>query len=165
VVERYLIALGSNMRHRRHGSPERVLRAAFAALAAAPGLDLEARSPIVGSAPIGPSQRRYANAAAVVRSGLDPAELLARLKTIEAGFGRRRAGRRWRARVLDLDIILWSAGPWVSPGLTVPHIRFRERAFVLNPAKTIAARWRDPLTGLTVGHLLARLTGPRPAPR
>jgi 2-amino-4-hydroxy-6-hydroxymethyldihydropteridine diphosphokinase len=165
VAKRYLIALGSNRHHHRHGAPERVLRAACAALAAAPELTLEAVSPIVRTVPVGPSRRRYANAAAVVRSELDPDDLLERLKALEAQFGRRRAGRRWRARVLDLDLVLWTGGPWSAPGLTVPHPRFRERAFVLRPACTIAPAWRDPLTGLTIRHLLARLTRPRPVPR
>lgn len=163
-MARYLIALGSNVRHQRHGSPERVLRAAFGALDAA-GLTLEARSPVLRTAPLGPSRRRYANAAAIVHSRLDPPALLACLKAIEAEFGARRAGRPWRARVLDLDIVLWSGGPWSSRGLTVPHAAFRTRSFVLRPAATIAPDWRDPLTGLTVHHLLARLTRPRPTPR
>ncbi len=161
---RYLIALGSNRRHPRHGAPARVLRAAIAALAASKGNRVEAVSPIVASAPLGPSQRRYANAALVLRSQRDPAALLARLQEIERSFGRRHGGRRWAARVLDLDIVLWQGGAWSSPGLTVPHIAFRKRAFVLAPAARIAPRWRDPLTGLTVVHLRARLTQPRPLP-
>jgi len=162
---RYLIALGSNVRHHRYGAPERVLRAAFDVLDDAKGLELEARSPIGRSDPLGPSLRRYANAAAIVRSTLAPEDMLARLKAIEGAFGRRRAGRRWSARVLDLDIVLWSAGPWCSPGLTIPHPAFRARAFVLTPAATLAAAWRDPISGLTIHHLLARLTRPRPSPR
>lgn len=141
-----------------------MLRAAFAALDAK-GLKLRAVSPIMASAPLGPSLRRYANAAAVVKTKLEPEELLGRLKAIEQRFGRRRGGQRWRARVLDLDIVLWSAGPWCSPGLVVPHPEYRRRSFVLAPAAQVAADWRDPLTGLTIRHLLTRLTRPRPAPR
>lgn len=164
MAQSYLIALGSNVRHHRHGPPERVLRAAFAALDRA-GFEIETRSTVFRSAPLGPSRRRYANAAAVLRTELDPAELLARLKRIERSFGRRHGGRRWRARVLDLDIVLWSGGAWASPGLTVPHLAFRARAFVLRPAAEIAPGWRDPMTGLTVRQLFARLTRPRPTRR
>ncbi|MBS0475742.1 MAG: 2-amino-4-hydroxy-6-hydroxymethyldihydropteridine diphosphokinase, partial [Proteobacteria bacterium] len=71
---------------------------------------------------------------------------------------------RWTSRVLDLDVIFWSAGTWVSPGLTVPHLEFRQRAFVLQPAAAIAPRWRDPLTGLTPRHLAARLAKPKRRP-
>lgn len=138
-----------------------MLRAAIAAL----GFKLEAVSPIIASAPLGASRRRYANAALIVRSSLDPETLLARLKAIEARFGRRRGGQPWRARVLDLDIVLWDGGCWSSPGLTIPHIAFRSRAFVLTPASAIAPRWRDPVTGLTLRQLRARLTRPRPLPK
>ncbi|MEO6092653.1 MAG: 2-amino-4-hydroxy-6-hydroxymethyldihydropteridine diphosphokinase [Novosphingobium sp.] len=154
-ARRYLVALGSNVRHPRHGRPEGVLRAAFAALDR-DGLSLEAVSPIIASAPLGPSRRRYANAAAIVRSDLAPPAALGRLHRIEHAFGRRRRGARWGARVLDLDIILWEGGTWSSDGLTIPHIAFRTRAFVLNPAARIAGCWRDPLTGLTLRHLRAR---------
>ena len=138
-----------------------MLRAVIAAL----GFKLEAGSPIIASAPLGASRRRYANAAVVVRSNLGPEALLARLKAIEARFGRRRGGQRWRARVLDLDIVLWEGGCWSSPGVTIPHIAFRSRAFVLTPASAIAPRWRDPITGLTMRQLRARLTRPRPLPK
>lgn len=82
--------------------------------------------------------------------------MLARLKGIERAFGRRR-GQRWSARVIDLDIVLWSGGPWSSPGLTIPHMAFRERDFVLAPLLGVAPDWRDPLSGLTVRQLHARL--------
>ena len=162
--QRYLIALGSNQRHVRFGSPEKVLAAALLALDRKQ-IKLLASAPTIRSAPLGPSRRRYANSAALVKSKLDPLEVLARLKHIEAKFGRRRGGQRWTARVLDLDVVLWSGGVWSSPGLNVPHPEFRTRSFVLGPASVIAPRWRDPITGLSLRQLHARLTRPRPAPR
>ena len=112
------------------------------------------------SRPIGPSLRSYANTVALVTSELLPPEVLERLKAIEREFGRRPGGQRWSSRVLDLDIILWSGGSFVGPGLVVPHPRFRERAFVLAPAVSLVPDWRDPITGLTVRQLHARLTRP-----
>ena len=162
--QRYLIALGSNKRHHRHGRPHQVLRAALIALAES-GLTVEAESPILVSAPLGPSLRRYANGAALVSTDLVPDELLAALKTIEQRFGRRSGGQRWASRVLDLDLVLWSGGAWSSPGLIVPHAAYRERDFVLTPATALAPRWRDPLSGLSLRQLKARLTRPRPMPR
>ncbi len=164
LKHRYLIALGSNKRHYRYGAPAAVLRAALSALDKH-GCTLKAASPIIISAPIGPSQRQYANAAAQVKTRFDPDEMLAHLQAMEAKFGRRSGGQRWSARVLDLDIVLWSGGPWSGPGLTIPHPAFRARAFVLGPAKVIAAHWRDPITHCTIGQLYARLTKPRPLPR
>ena len=163
MSQRYLIALGSNQRHARFGLPERVLAAALAALGKR-GIKVKAAGPVIRSAPLGPSLRRYANSAALVKCKLDPDELLDQLKQIERHFGRRSGGQRWQARVLDLDIVLWSGGAWSTPGLTVPHPAFRERGFVLQPAATIAGNWRDPLSGLSLRQLHARLTRPRRIP-
>jgi 2-amino-4-hydroxy-6-hydroxymethyldihydropteridine diphosphokinase len=163
VAWRYLIALGSNRRHHRHGLPRAVLAAALAALAGE-GVTVEMTSPVLHTAPLGPSRRRYANAAALVRTALPPPDLLARLKAVERAFGRRRGGQRWAARVLDLDIVLWQGGAWTGAGLSIPHRAFRQRAFVLTPATRIAPRWRDPVTGLTLRQLSARLTRSQPLP-
>ncbi len=151
LPHRYLIALGSNQRHVRHGGPYKVIAAAVRTLQAH-GCAIEAVSPTIASAPIGPSQRRYANAAAVIAAGHEPEALLDLLKTIERTFGIRR-GQRWSQRVLDIDIILWSGGNWHSGGqypLAIPHPAYRTRDFVLSPAAIIAGPWRDPQTGLTI---------------
>lgn len=153
----YAIALGSNRRS-RHGSPAETLRAALAELRPV------AVSRIHATPALGPAGRGFANAVAIVESKLAPDELLAELKAQERAFGRR-PGRRWGPRVLDLDIILWSEGPWDGPGPIVPHVEFRNRAFVLKPLAELAPDWRDPLSGLTVRQLLFRLTRPVPQHR
>jgi 2-amino-4-hydroxy-6-hydroxymethyldihydropteridine diphosphokinase len=124
-----------------------------------------AASPAILTDPVGPSIRRYANAAAVIETSLEPLALLAALKRIERAFGRRAGGQRWSARVIDLDVVLWSGGPFAAPSLTIPHPLFRERRFVLGPALAIAGQWRDPLSGLTLRQIHARLTRPRPLRR
>ncbi|WP_066560471.1 2-amino-4-hydroxy-6-hydroxymethyldihydropteridine diphosphokinase [Croceicoccus bisphenolivorans] len=152
---RYLIALGGNVPHVRHGNPTSVLRAAIAELSAR-GQDVIAASRIVRSRPIGPSRRQYANGAVLLASEHEPPEMLELLKGLERDFDRSSRGRRWSARTLDCDIILWSGGAWGAPGLTIPHPEFRTRSFVLEPSAEIARRWRDPLTSLTIGQLLFR---------
>ncbi|AXJ95433.1 MULTISPECIES: 2-amino-4-hydroxy-6-hydroxymethyldihydropteridine diphosphokinase [unclassified Sphingomonas] len=151
----YAIGLGSNRRG-RHGGPAAEVRAALAALG-----DVIAASPIVATPPLGPSIRRFANAAALIESAETPPHLLARLKRIEAAFGRRR-GRRWGARVIDLDILLWSGGRWRDARLTVPHVALAQRAFVIVPLVRIAPGWRDPVSGRTIRQLAARIDAPRP---
>lgn len=150
----YAIAIGSNRRG-RHGAPEREVAAAIAVLGS-----VSARSRIHGTPPLGPSNRRFANAAVILESDEAPPALLRRLKRIERDFGRRR-GRTWGARVIDLDIVLWSGGAWSDPQLTVPHRLFRARDFVLAPLVEVAPDWRDPVTGLRVRHLAARLARAR----
>lgn len=166
--QRYLIALGANMRHPLYGSPRRVLRAALAELGRGLGR-VEACSRLIETAPLGPSRRRYMNAVAILESAITPPDLMEALASIEARFGRRRRGKAWQARVLDLDIVLWSGGAWAQDDgqtcLVLPHPAYRERDFVLGPARTIAGSWRDPLTGLTIRQAFARLTKPRHAPR
>jgi 2-amino-4-hydroxy-6-hydroxymethyldihydropteridine diphosphokinase len=161
VAQRYLIALGSNVRHHRHGAPHQVLGAAIKALGRA-GLGIRRVSPVIASAPLGPSRRRYANGVALVKTGLPPDRMLDLLKAVERDFGRRPGGQRWGSRVLDLDLVLWSGGAWSSPGLTVPHVEFRERGFVLDPACAIAPQWRDPVTGLSLRQLAFRRRRARP---
>jgi 2-amino-4-hydroxy-6-hydroxymethyldihydropteridine diphosphokinase len=146
---RYVIALGSN-RWGRHGSPRREVAAAMRALQ-----PVLAASPIVDSAPLGPSSRRFANAAILIESVEQPPALLARLKQVEREFGRRR-GRRWGARVIDLDIVLWSGGAWADAALVIPHRAFRDRAFVLGPLRAIVPGWRDPITARTTRQLADR---------
>lgn len=152
----YLIALGSNQRHALFGPPRAVVATAMELLDGTAGT-VTACSRIIDSAPVGPSQRRFANAAILLDTRLAPLSLLAVLHEAEMALGRVRRGQRWRARVLDCDIVLWSGGVFDQPHLLVPHLLFRERAFVLKPAAQIAPKWRDPLTGLTLRQLAARL--------
>lgn len=162
-AHRYLIAVGSNMRHRRHGAPREIVREAIGTLASA-AVEVTARSAIIASDAIGPSSRRFANAVVTASSRHNPRDLLTELKRIEVKFGRR-TWRRWGARVLDLDIVLWSGGAFGSPELSIPHPEFRNRSFVLGPAAEVAPGWRDPVSGLTVRQLHHRLTRPVPLPR
>ncbi|MGC1469671.1 MAG: 2-amino-4-hydroxy-6-hydroxymethyldihydropteridine diphosphokinase [Sphingorhabdus sp.] len=162
----YLIALGSNQRHELAGHPRKIIEQAIEALEM-PDVDVFAQSSIIESAAIGASRRRYANAVAVIASDLDPPALLHRLQSVETHFGRRRIGQRWRARTLDLDILLWSGGIWSGecPALAIPHAAMRERNFVLGPATEIAHDWVDPLTNLTIRQLFHRLNRPKPLDR
>ena len=149
----YAIAVGSNRPHGRHGRPAGVVAAAIARLDAE--FTLFDVSPIVLNPAHGGAGRDFANAVALVESELEPPEMLRRLKALERQFGRR-SGRRWGPRVLDLDIVLWSAGRYRSRRLRIPHPAIAERDFVLQPLTAIAPAWR--VSGpLTVRHLAERL--------
>lgn len=151
----YAIGLGSNRRHPLFGDPRNVLLAALNALE---GDDIEAIdcSAIIASDPIGPSLRRYANAAALIASSLSPPDLLQRLKSIEAKFGRR-IGQRWSARTLDLDILLWSEGIWHDDHLIIPHPHMAVRDFVLTPLAQIAPKWQHPGLHRNIRQILSQL--------
>ena len=154
----YAIAIGSNRRHRRHGRPAGVVEAAIAELDAK--FELFDASPVILNKAVGNAGRDFANAVALVESGLEPLEMLRALKEMEHAFGRR-PGKRWGSRVLDLDLAAWSGGHFLSRKLSIPHPLLERRFFVLAPLASVAPNWRL-REGLKTRHLLSRLGKPRP---
>jgi 2-amino-4-hydroxy-6-hydroxymethyldihydropteridine diphosphokinase len=145
------VGLGANL-----GDRLATLRAAAGALAGSPEIAVLARSSVWETAPVGgPPQPDYLNAALLVRTGLEPADLLAVLLGVERRFGRVRTVRD-APRTLDLDL-LWMEGEALrTPELEVPHPRLRERAFALAPLVEVLPDARDPSGGERYADLLAR---------
>ena len=146
---RVAVALGSNL-----GDREAQLRSAIAALT--PVLARLRVSSFLETEPVdvaGP-QPLFLNAAAVGDTDLSAPALLDVLLAIEQQFGRERPYGR-APRTIDLDLILYGDQIIDSPRLVVPHPRFRERRFVLEPLAEIAPEWPDPVTGRTVSQLLS----------
>ena len=143
------IALGSNI-----GDRERHLRFAVERLATFL-TDLRV-SPLIETQPQGVSpQPLFLNAAAVGDTTLGARRLLDALLAIERERGRTRP-HSGAPRTLDLDLVLFGRDTIDEPGLTVPHPRFRNRRFVLEPLAAVAPAMIDPVTGLTVEELLQR---------
>lgn len=105
------------------------------------------------------NQPRFLNAAAVGWTTLAPRELLETLLRVERDFGRERPFPG-AARTLDLDLILYGDLVIEEVGLSVPHPRFRERGFVLEPLAEVASDWIDPVTGRSISELAAGPKGP-----
>ena len=144
------IALGSNL-------GDRAAHLAFALDRLRPVLEHFRVSRCVETEAVGVGpQPTFLNAAAIGHVALGPRHLLDVLLAIERARGRERPFPN-APRTLDLDLILYGQAIVSEPGLTVPHPRFRERAFVLGPLVEIAADMRDPVTGKTVGELWAEL--------
>ena len=114
------------------------------------------RSTWFDTAPVGVGdQPRYLNGVVVGDTDLSARALLDRLLEIEREDGRRRPAPG-AARTLDLDLILYGHERLAAPGLVVPHPRFRERLFVLEPLAELAPDWVDPVSGEAVSVLLRR---------
>jgi len=144
------LALGSNLGDRLGN-----LRAAIAGLE--PYIGIAKRSSVYETAPAYVTdQPKFLNAAISGFTDLEPMMLLHTVKEIE-----RRVGRmptyRYGPRVVDIDIIFYDDEKISHPELTVPHPRMHERSFVLCPLKDIAADYRNPITGKTVGEMLANV--------
>lgn len=108
--------------------------------------------------PVGMSgpQRMFLNAAAVGDATLTAGALLEALLGIERERGRERPNPN-APRTLDLDLILYGDSMIDESDLTVPHPRFRERQFVLEPLAEIAPDLVDPASGATMRELLTVL--------
>jgi 2-amino-4-hydroxy-6-hydroxymethyldihydropteridine diphosphokinase len=131
---RAYIALGANL-----GDPPAQLQAALRSLRSAPALEVIAVSQFYRTPPLGPpGQPDYCNAVCVVDTTMEPEALLDLLQDIENAAGRTRAGERWGARVLDLDLLHVEGRVSQTPRLTLPHPELHRRAFVLVPLAEIA---------------------------
>lgn len=149
-MTRVAFGLGSNVGDRRAH-----LTAAAHALCSR--LHGAAVSSLYETEPVGAvPQASFLNAVVVGETVAGPSELAGWIRGLEAAAGRIRT-HRWGPRTLDVDVLLLGDAFLDEAGLRIPHPRFRERAFVLEPLAEVAAGWIDPETGLSVGNLLERL--------
>lgn len=129
---RAAIALGSNL-----DDPESHVTRAFADLAALPHTRVLARSSLHRTKPVGyADQPDFINAVALVETALSPRDLLDALLEVERRHGRVREIPNG-PRTLDLDIVLYGDALIEEPGLTIPHPRAHERAFVMDPLREV----------------------------
>ena len=139
--KRAYIGLGSNL-----SDPGEQILKAYVELGNLPVTRVLSCSSLYRSAPVGyEDQPDFINAVAEVETGLAPHALLDALLDMEHRHGRVREFRN-APRILDLDILLYDELVFHEHGLTLPHPRMHERAFVLQPLHEIAP------TCLIAGH-------------
>ena len=151
-MTRAYVGLGGNLDDR-----EGLIRRALVLLAARPDIEVLLVSSLRETDPVGfVDQPRFLNGAAMIETTLTAPELLDELLTIERELGRTRNGRRNGPRTIDLDLLLFGDLVVDEPGLTLPHPRLHERAFVLEPLAELDPELEVPGRG-TVSGLLAEL--------
>ena len=146
------VGVGANL-----GDRERTIRTALERLGEREDVDVVAVSALRETDPVGyVDQPRFLNAAAELRTSLEPRALLEALLAVERELGRTRDGPRFGPRSIDLDLLLYDDVVLDEPGLTLPHPRLHERRFALEPLSELAPGLEVPGRG-TVESLMASL--------
>ena len=127
------LSLGGNL-----GDVRAAFRFALEKLALAPGVAVVATSSVYRTAPWGKlDQPDFLNMATLLRVTISPRALLDLCLSIEREHGRARL-EHWGPRTLDIDVLTYGDQVVDEPGLTIPHPRLQDRAFVLTPLAEIA---------------------------
>ena len=128
------LGLGSNLGDRRQN-----IKLALKRISALRNTKLVRISGIYETDPCNcpPGSPRFLNLTAKIKTNLSALSLLNELKGIESDLGRKDK-RRYSARPIDLDILFYGNKKINSPRLKIPHLRLKERNFVLKPLKEIA---------------------------
>lgn len=149
-MEIVALALGSNL-----GEREQIINAAYKQISETCGPIIYTSS-MYETNPIGfESNDQFINTAILIETDLSPFELLEATRLIEKAFGREKKSEGfYTSRTLDIDIIIYGQLIMQKQDLTIPHPKFRERKFVLEPLNEIAPYLVDPLTNQTISKLL-----------
>jgi 2-amino-4-hydroxy-6-hydroxymethyldihydropteridine diphosphokinase len=130
------LSLGSNLGDRLHN-----LSTARSAIAGLPGVRLVASSPVYDTEPVDVPdayrEQTFLNAVIIIESGSSLDEIALQLRELEHRLGRRRSADRNAPRVIDIDIIAAGIEHLSRPDLVVPHPRWKERRFVVQPLADI----------------------------
>jgi 2-amino-4-hydroxy-6-hydroxymethyldihydropteridine diphosphokinase len=150
MSEKAFISLGSNI------DPERNLPLAMRNLEAIG--EIRAVSAVYQNPSVGPTpQPDFLNAAVLIATDLEPLEIRAILREIEAAMGRVRSEDKYAPREIDLDLCLLGAWVFESPGLTLPDPDLLLRPHLIVPMAELAPDFRHPLTGERLFAIAERL--------
>jgi 2-amino-4-hydroxy-6-hydroxymethyldihydropteridine diphosphokinase len=144
------LALGTNL-------GDRVANLQATLIAMPPSILIRNSSPIYETPPWGViDQPAFLNMVIQAETSLEPLPLLEHLKQIETELGRRPTVR-WGPRLIDIDILFYDDLVLELPGVTIPHPRLHERAFVLVPLADIAPDFIHPVLVNTISNLLKEI--------
>lgn len=149
------IGLGSNV-----GNGKKTLQDAWITLGGYDTIEcLKLSSPYL-SAPVDmESENWFTNAVGVLKTTLQPQELLEKLLAVETSFGRRRPEnvKGYQDRSLDLDLLYFDGIVMSSEMLTLPHPQIGGRLFVLEPLAELESQVLDQVSGHTPQEMVEKL--------
>jgi len=149
VAHQVYIGVGSNLGNKKENFLEALLR-----VAKLPDTRILKESSLYESEPIGDAKEWYVNGAIEIETKFKPEMLLKKFKNIERAMGRKKIKKRWGARIIDLDILLYDAAIVKKKSLRIPHPEMPSRKFVLLPLSEIAPQVIHPELGVTIPELL-----------
>ena len=152
-METAYIGIGSNIGHKIENC-----KMAISLMGRLEGCSVRLQSPFYRTEPVGvEGQDTFVNGVIGLDTDLSAVTLLKHLLKIETDMGRVRR-KKWDARVIDLDILLFGASIIDRSGLIVPHPLMHLRRFVLTPLSQIAPDLIHPVLGQSIGELAGALS-------
>jgi len=152
ITHQVYIGIGSNVGNKRDNFFEAVTR-----LTKLPDTKVIKESSLYESEPLGDAKEWYINGAVEIETKFKPEMLLEKFKNIERAMGRKKVKKRWGARIIDLDILLYDSAVVKKKNLRIPHPEMTTRKFVLIPLSEIAPQVVHPELGVTISELLFKL--------
>lgn len=143
------IGIGSNVGNKRENFFEAVER-----VSKLPDTRVLKESSLYESEPLGDAKDWYVNGAIEIETKFKPDALLEKFKNIERAMGRKKVKKKWGARIIDLDILLYDSAVVKKKTLRIPHPEMANRKFVLIPLSEIAPQVVHPILGVTISELL-----------
>jgi 2-amino-4-hydroxy-6-hydroxymethyldihydropteridine diphosphokinase len=153
MPHRVHIGIGSNLGDRRANTREAIER-----VSKLPGTRVVRASSLYESEPLGDAKTWFVNSVIELETELTAEALLKKLQAIEETMGRKRVkGKRWGARIIDLDILFFDHDVVDKRTLKIPHPELHKRRFVLLPLAELAPQVIHPQLGQSISTLLANV--------
>jgi 2-amino-4-hydroxy-6-hydroxymethyldihydropteridine diphosphokinase len=160
MPHRAFIGLGTNL-----GDRAANYRQAIQRIGHLPESRIVSHSSIYETEPVGDIEGVFLNGVIELETEMAADLLMRRLLAIERAMGRKRspgrkpadAHRKYRPRIIDLDLLFFDREIIQTPALTVPHPRLHERRFVLAPMAELAPALIHPALNVSISELLAGL--------
>ncbi len=164
MPHRAFIGLGTNL-----GDRAANYRQAIERIGHLPESRIVRHSSIYETEPVGDIEGIFLNGVVELETTMPADLLMRRLLAIERAMGRKRstgrkpsgAHRKYRPRIIDLDLLFFDNEIIRTSPLTVPHPRLHERRFVLAPMAELAPALIHPELNVSISELLAGLKSPQ----